>query len=225
MPAYLVLVVLLSCGGSALAYEQPEYHVVRKYEDFELRRYASYVVAETIVSGEFDEVGNEAFRILAGYISGKNRKQSKIPMTAPVSQSSVETSGEKIAMTIPVVQTPNEKTQGAYIFSFIMPSKYTLDTLPQPEDSRIRFRQVSARLLAARRYSGTWSEKRYKDNEARLLEAVNAVGLSVVGEPIFARYNSPFTLWFLRRNEVLVEVAAEHDTQSDTAVDAYQQKR
>ena len=225
MTAILALIVLLSYGGSALAYEQPEYNIVRKYEDFELRRYAPYIIAETVVAGEFDKVGNEAFRILAGYISGKNRKQAKIPMTAPVGQTSVKTSGEKIAMTIPVVQTPHEKTYGAYVFSFVMPSKYTLDTLPQPEDSRIRLRQVNARLLAARSYSGTWSEKRYKDNEAKLLKAVQAAGLSAVGEPVFARYNSPFTLWFLRRNEVLVEIAAELDTQPGAAADTHQQQR
>jgi hypothetical protein len=120
-------------------------------------------------------------------------------------------SGEKIQMTAPVVQAPQGKDQGSYIFSFIMPSKYTLETLPEPEDPRIKLRQVKAKLLAARTYSGTWSEQRYRDNEAALLEAVKAAGLTAVGEPIFARYNSPFTLWFLRRNEVLLEVNAERD--------------
>ena len=222
MTAMLTLFVLLSYGGSALAYEQPEYNVVGKYEDFELRRYAPYIVAETVVAGEFDKVGNEAFKILADYISGKNRKQTKISMTAPVGQTSVKTTGEKIAMTIPVVQTPHEKTRGAYAFSFVMPSKYTLETLPQPEDSRVSLRQVDARLLAARSYSGTWSEERYKDNEAKLLKAVQAAGLSAVGEPIFARYNAPFTLWFLRRNEVLVEIAAGQDIQPGAAADIRQ---
>jgi hypothetical protein len=116
-------------------------------------------------------------------------------------------------MTAPVVQAPQGRNQGSYVFSFIMPSQYTLETLPEPEDPRIKLRQVKARLLAARTYSGTWSERRYRENEASLLKAVKAAGLTTVGEPIFARYNPPFTLWFLRRNEVLVEVAVEGDAQ------------
>ena len=112
-------------------------------------------------------------------------------------------------MTAPVVQTPHGKNKDTFVISFVMPSKYTLETLPVPEDERIRVRRVNKRLLAARTYSGTWSEERYKKNEAALLEAIEAAGFTAVGKPIFARYNSPFTLWFLRRNEVLIEVKEE----------------
>ncbi len=90
-----------------------------------------------------------------------------------------------------------------------MPSGYTLETLPRPTDSRVRLRRIDARVMAARTYSGTWSEARYREHERALLQAVRAAGLQPVGLPVFARYNSPFTLWFLRRNEVLVEVAPE----------------
>ena len=95
---------------------------------------------------------------------------------------------------------------GTYLFSFMMPAKYTTDTLPTPTDPRIRIRQIEGRRMAARIYSGTWSEERYRRNEAALLEAVAAAGLQPIAAPVFARYNSPFTLWFMRRNEVLVEV-------------------
>jgi hypothetical protein len=213
MKALLAAVILLLHGGTALAYEGPKYDVVGKYEGFELRRYAPYIIAETIVSGDFDEVGNEAFRVLFRYISGENRKKTKIPMTAPVEQSPVVESGEKIKMTAPVVQTAQGRNQDSYGFAFIMPSEYTLDTLPKPEDPRIKIRTVKARLMAVRAYSGTWSEKRYRKNEAALLEAVEDAGLTRIGEPVFARYNSPFTLWFLRRNEVLVQVKAEEAEQ------------
>lgn len=209
MKAFLAAAVLVFFGGSVLAIEQPKFDLVKKYEGFELRRYAPYIVAETVIPGDFDKVGDEAFQILFGYISGKNRKETKISMTAPVSQSKAMESGEKISMTAPVVQTPEGQKKGTYAISFIMPSKYTLDTLPRPEDSRIRLRQVKSRLVAARTYSGTWSEKRYRKNEAALLRDAEAAGLTVIGEPVFARYNSPFTLWFMRRNEVLVEVKAE----------------
>ncbi len=202
--------LLLFSAGAASAYEQPKYEVVKKYDGFELRRYAPYVVAETVVSGSFDEAGNTAFRILFRYISGGNVRKTGIPMTAPVQQSPAG-AGEKIPMTAPVEMTPDGKTAGAYVISFVMPSAYTLDTLPVPADPRVKLREVKSRLVAARRYSGTWSEKRYRDNETALLEAVRAAGLAIVGDPIFARYNSPFTPWFLRRNEVLVEVKEERD--------------
>jgi hypothetical protein len=126
-------------------------------------------------------------------------------MTAPVEQTPARARGERIAMTAPVVQSPTA-ADGAYVFSFVMPAKYTLETLPEPLDERVRIREVPARLVAARRYSGSWSERRYRKNETALLDAVSDAGLEVIEAPTLARYNSPFTLWFLRRNEVLVEV-------------------
>lgn len=188
-----------------MAYEMPRYEVVEEFEAFELRRYAPYLVAETEVSGDFDDVGGRAFRVLAGYIGGANRAREEIAMTAPVGQQPA--GGEKIAMTAPVLQAPQGGDARSYTFWFVMPSKYTRDTLPEPTDPRVRIREVPSRLLAARRYSGTWSEGRYRRNEAALLAAVDAAGLERVGAPVFARYNAPFTPWFLRRNEVLIEVA------------------
>lgn len=211
MRLLFVTFILLCAVGAAFAYEQPKFEIAKKYYGFELRRYAPYVVAETVVSGSFGEAGNRAFRILFKYISGDNFKKTEIPMTAPVNQSPAKESGEQIEMTAPVEQTPDRNNSDSYVVSFIMPSKYTLETLPMPADTRIKLRQVKSRLLAARTYSGTWSEKRYRENEAALLEAAKAAGLTTVGEPIFARYNSPFTLWFLRKNEVLVEVKEERD--------------
>ena len=196
-------------GETAVANEQPQYDVVQRYESFELRRYAPYNVAETQVTGDFEEVGNEAFRILAGYIFGNNEGGAKIAMTAPVNQTPVTGSGEKIAMTAPVSQSPQADAPGTYTFTFMMPSGYTLETLPRPTDSRVRLRRIDGRLMAAHTYSGTWSEERFREHETALLKAVRAAGLQPVGVPVFARYNSPFTLWFLRRNEVLVEIGPE----------------
>ena len=126
-------------------------------------------------------------------------------MTAPVNQQPVTTAGEKIAMTVPVSQTP-QSDSGTYVFSFVMPAKYTRETLPAPIDPRIQIQEVSGKLMAARKYSGSWCETNYRENESSLLRALKQAGLESRGEPIFARYNSPFTLWFLRRNEVLIEV-------------------
>ena len=131
-------------------------------------------------------------------------------MTVPVKQSE----GEKISMTAPVLSSTggDDSDQGRYVFSFIMPSQYTLETLPVPTDSRIKTREVPGKLVAARRYSGSWSERRYRDNERALLDAMRAAGIEATADPVFARYNGPFTLWFLRRNEVMVEVAAADGT-------------
>jgi len=204
-----------------MAYEQLQYKVIRKYDNFELRYYERYNVAESTVSGKFNKVGNDAFRILVRYLSGNNRRKMKIPMTSPVEQSPDIGSGERIAMTTPVLQTPHgQQERESYVVRFIMPSNYTLDTLPEPEDPRISIRQVDARFMAVRSYSGTWSEKRYRKNEAVLLQAVQTAGLTAIGEPIFARYNPPFTLWFLRRNEVLVEVKAEEYFLKGTLINA-----
>jgi hypothetical protein len=206
MKFIFVAFMLLFAVGAAFAYEQPKHEIVKKCDGFELRRYAPYIVAETVVSGKFDDAGNKAFRILFKYISGDNLKKTEIPMTAPVNQSPAKETGEKIEMTAPVEQTPHGKNADTYVFSFVMPSKYTMETLPSPADRRIKLREVKSRLLAALTYSGTWSENRYRQHEASLLEAVKNAGFVTIGDPIFARYNSPFTLWFLRKNEVLVEV-------------------
>lgn len=187
-------------AGEAMAIEEPNYTVIEQAEDFELRQYEPYIVAQTLVEGDFSEVGNEGFRRLAGYIFGKNRKEESIDMTAPVNQ---EPSSEKIAMTAPVNQQVED---GKWRITFTMPAEYTLETLPTPLDDRVTLKRQPGRLIAAIRYSGTWSKDRYEEKEGSLKSVLEERGLEAVGEPIFARYNSPFALWFLRRNEVLIPV-------------------
>jgi len=204
----IMMVFVVLSGACATALEQPRYDIVKKYKGFELRRYAPYLAAETEVTAEFDRAGNQAFRILFRYISGDNRGKEKIAMTAPVNQAPKNPAGEKISMTAPVIQQPAEPGKNTYLISFVMPSKYTLDSLPEPLDPRVRFRRVNARLMAALTYSGTWSMERYRRKEAELVKTVTEAGLSIIGEPVFARYDPPFMPWFLKRNEVLVEVKA-----------------
>jgi hypothetical protein len=199
---------LLLAGGNAMAIEEPAYEVVRRYDAFELRRYAPYVVAETEVDGPFERAGNKAFRILAGFIFGDNRSSTKIEMTAPVTQQPKRDAGERIEMTAPVIQRPNSDTDAdSFVFSFVMPARFTLETLPRPTDPRVFLREKPARLMAVHRYSGRWSEANYRRHEALLLNAVRAAGLEPIAAPEYARYNSPFSLWFQRRNEVMLEVA------------------
>ncbi len=184
----------------AQAIEKAKYEVIESDENFELRQYAPQIVAETFVAGNFKEVGNVGFRRLYDYINGNNVKNRNIAMTAPVTQ---EAKSEKIAMTAPVTQ---ESVQGQWRITFLMPAEYTLETLPKPLDPLVQLREEPGYLMAAIRYSGTWSQKRYEKNLALLQEAIEKRGLKPDGQPIWARYDPPFMPWFLRRNEVLIRV-------------------
>lgn len=201
----LVLCFILCTGERGMAVEKARYTVIVKSGDFELRQYPPQIVAQTAVEGDFDEVGNIGFRRLFGYISGKNTKKQPIPMTAPVSQ---EALSEKIPMTAPVSQ---EKEGDRWSVSFLMPSAYTLETLPVPDDDQVVLRQVPGRLMAAFTYSGTWSRKRYEEKKARLEEWIAKSNLKPVGEYVYARYNPPIMPWFLRHNEVLVPVKLDQE--------------
>ncbi len=180
--------------------EEASYTVEKTDGDFQVRLYAPQVVAETLVGGTLEEAGNHAFRPLFDYISGANRAKGKIAMTAPVAQ---QREGEKIAMTAPVGQ---EALSNQWAVTFMMPTHHTLETLPEPTDERVRLRVIPARRMAAVQYSGTWSRQRYERNLVRLREWMKAQGLAAAGEPVWARYNPPFTPWFLRRNEILMPV-------------------
>jgi len=200
---FLLGAALPARGSNAMASEQPRHEVVRKLAGFEIRQYAAYLVAETEVTGTRESAGNQGFRTLAGYIFGKNRGEKKLAMTAPVTQAE----GQKIAMTAPVTQARREgEGDSRWVIQFMMPSGYTLETLPEPLDPAVRLREVPARRVAALRYSGTWAERRYLEKLAVLREAMRREGLTPVGEPVWARYDPPFMPWFLRTNEILIEV-------------------
>lgn len=196
----LLLVVMLLTGVRAMAIEEAPYTVVKASGIFEVRDYDPHILAETLIDGTLEDAGNKAFRRLFNYISGANHSRSSIAMTAPVSQ---ESKGEKIAMTAPVGQ---QRSSGTWAVSFMMPASYTLATLPVPDDNSITVRQVPARRMAAVRYSGTWSEKNYLDYKERLENWIRENGFQISGEAVWARYNPPFSLWFLRRNEILIPV-------------------
>ena len=141
-----------------MAVEEAPYRVVKTYDKFELRTYSVQIVAETIVSGNFGDAGNAAFRILFDYISGNNIAREKIAMTAPVSQNPAGSKGEKIAMTAPVTQSPaNQDSSGeSYAISFVMPANFTLESTPEPVDKRVIIREIPEKHFAVLRYSGRW---------------------------------------------------------------------
>jgi hypothetical protein len=185
--------------------EQQPFEVVRRYPGFDLRRYPPHVVAQVTVTASFERAGNLAFRSLFGYITGQNRSRSSVAMTAPVVQSVA--GSEKVAMTAPVLQQTNG--DGGYVIAFVLPAAMTVDTAPEPTNPDVEICSVPASLTAAKEYGGRWSESSYERHCAELLDAVGTAGLRPVGAARFARFDPPFKPWFLRRNEVLVDVDGE----------------
>lgn len=195
---------LMAAGGSAMAYEEPRYEIIRKTSEYELRRYEPYLVAETRVDGGFDSAGDKAFSILASYIFGDNKRSEKMRMTAPVE--SRPTESVRMNMTVPVTSQDNDEGGDSYTYRFVMERAYSRATLPVPNDPRVTIRSMEPRLMAVHRFSGRWTEQNYDRHEKQLLDALAVDGIEIGGVPIFARYNAPFVPWFLRRNEVMVEV-------------------
>ena len=190
-------------SGNSLAIEEPNYEIALSQGEFELRRYAPHIIAATYVVGDFGNVGSEGFRRLAGYIFGGNRSRQQISMTAPVT---LDPQSEKLAMTAPVSQ---QSSGDKWRIAFVMPASYTMETLPIPKDSRVNLQEVPERLVATLRYSGPSNDASYQKKEEILLDWILDRGWTIESPPAFARYDPPYVPWFLRRNEVLIEVAVD----------------
>lgn len=182
--------------------EQQPYDVVRRFPLFEVRHYPAHLVAEVEVDSSFTRAGNEAFGVLAAFISGRNSTRGKVAMTAPVIQERAPTT---IAMTAPVIQQ-QDVGSGRHVVAFVMPAEFSLDTLPTPSDPRIQVRQVTDQVAAVKSFTGRWTEHIYQRQLAELRSAVEQAGLEVTGAPRFARFDPPWTPWFRRRNEVVLPV-------------------
>lgn len=183
------------------AIEEPQYTVVNRLETIEIRDYGPFTVAEVVVDGDSGGAGNRAFPILAGYIFGKNKGERQLAMTAPVTQAAVPV---KLEMTAPVTQTP---AAGGFLVQFVLPRGLTVASAPEPLDARIRLREEPSRRVAVIQYSGLWSETNYGEHLAKLQSALKSADLRWAGEPVFSRYNGPATPWFLRRNEIWLQLA------------------
>lgn len=211
--------------------EQPPYEVVGRVGEAEIRRYAPQIAAETLVDGPVESARNEGFRRVAGYIFGDNTTKASVAMTAPVVQSREAAGGsQSIAMTAPVVQSRAARSEtismtspvvqraaGAETWSiqFIMPSKYTLATLPRPNDPRVRLVEIPARTFAVVRFSGLGRQAAVAKHEQALDAALAGSSWRASGEAVTWYYDPPWTLPFLRRNEVArpVEPATSAPTQ------------
>ena len=184
-----------------MAVEEPAFRSVLKDGAFEIRDYPALVVAEVTAPGGQSAAASRGFRLLAGYIFGGNARRQSIAMTAPVAQ---EPAGEKIAMTAPVSQT---RTADAWIVRFTMPRGYTLETLPRPNDARVRLRATPPTKLAVIRFSGIAEPGNVAAKTADLSAWIRRRQLRPIGPAALAQYDPPWTLWFLRRNEVMIPIA------------------
>lgn len=194
----------LSIVGIRVGTEEPKYTSKPLTDDVELREYGPRIAAETTVAATDDDPRSVGFRRLAGYIFGKNHAGNSIAMTAPVAQSKA---GQKIAMTAPVAQSAETTDIGeGSVIRFFMPAKWTLETLPKPNDDRVRLTAVPAETYAVLRFSGDRGERAVAARKAELLEALRATGFEPAGEPTSWFYDPPWTLPFRRRNEVAVPV-------------------
>lgn len=194
------------------------YTVERKDENVEIRKYIDHIMAHVDVEASFDDAMNIGFRILANYIFGGNKKQSNIDMTTPVSEEKVES--ERISMTTPVTEeslkesesikmtTPvtEEKAGNIHRISFVMPAEYTMDTLPKPNDKRIKIEEVKEQKMAALRFKGRVKEKLANEKIEELKKWLSKEKLIPKSNFMVAQYNHPAVPGFLRRNEILVEI-------------------
>ena len=190
--------------------ELPKYEVIDRVGDanIEIRAYAPMILAEVTVAGDRDTAASRAFQILAGFIFGDNKTKAKVAMTAPVTQEPA--ASQKIAMPAPVTQTPVDAGSGEQLWNvaFMMPSKYTLETLPTPNDARIRIFETEPRRAAAIRFSGRWTQANMEKHAALLEGFLNERGVKTEGAPVYAFYDAPFKPFFLRRNEIIRYLAA-----------------
>ena len=200
--AGLALLFLAALAWSLIAsnVETPEYEVLASDGDVEIRQYDAMIVAEASVEGDRDEAIGRGFRIIADYIFGNNLANEDVAMTAPVTQQA----SENIAMTAPVTQQPAGEV---WKVRFVMPAKYTMDTLPKPANPEVELIEVPSRKVAAIRFSGFAGDSALERRSNELSAFLAREGLSPREAPVFAFYNDPWTLPFLRRNEVMVEIA------------------
>ncbi len=192
----------IAAGPVLSRVEQPGYQVEKQDGSIEIRSYGPMIAAEAVVQGERKPAINEGFRLIAGYIFGKNEPRAKIDMTAPVEQQK----SQKIAMTAPVEQQAQAQ-DNAWTVRFIMPKSWTMQTLPVPSDPRVKLEPIPARRFLAITFSGLASESALESKTAELRQYAAAHNLATTGEPVLAFYNPPWTLPILRRNEIMLELA------------------
>jgi SOUL heme-binding protein len=208
LSALALSVMTLGMSAPAQAADEPPHTVVVRDGAFEIRDYAPQIAAEVEVDGSMSRAGNSGFRPLAGYIFGGNTARdgegsSEIAMTTPVTQ----TRSQEIAMTSPVTQSM--QAGGSWRVAFIMPTEWTMETLPVPNDPRVTLTEIPARRMAVIRFSGGPSDARFAEKADELTAYLTEHGHEMLGEPVYARYDPPWVPTPFRRNEVMIEIASD----------------
>jgi hypothetical protein len=198
-----LLLTACSVFGVRSGTEQDPYSVVARLDDnTEVRRYPPRLVAETSVMAPDERSGrNKAFRVLFDYISGANRSQKKVAMPAPVETAAAP---EKIAMTVPV--ETKAQVAGPYVMRFFLPAEYTPATAPEPTNPDVRIVEIPERTIAVLRFSGSRGSDNVKHHASELDRVLEESSWRAAGEPTTLFYDPPWTIPFLRRNEVAVPV-------------------
>jgi len=200
----LLLLMIFIGGNQAMAIEEPKFELLQQDGAFQVRQYAPVIVAEVLVDGSLDDASSQGFRLIASYIFGENTSQQgeaeKIAMTAPVTMAP---HSEKIAMTAPVGMTQHGKH---YSMHFVMPAAYTMTSLPKPNNPKVSLREVPGHKAAVIQFSWLVSEARVAEKTLLLQQWMQKKGFHATSSPQLARYNPPWTLPFLRRNEIMINI-------------------
>ena len=214
LPAFLLTLSALWMGN-AMAIEEPIFKVLVTDGSFEIRQYAPMLVAETLVEGDMDEASSKGFRLIADFIFGNNQvsnaqTKSKIAMTAPVT---AEPQSSKISMTAPVTLEPSSaamtmQTAKQWRISFVMPSQYTMENIPKPNNNAVRLKEIPGKYFAVQTYSGFNTLARVQRKTDETVAWAGKRSLKVIGTPQISRYDPPWTLPIFRRNEIMVEISA-----------------
>ena len=183
------IIVLLILGSQVMAIEEPNFKIVIKDGDFEIRNYDEFLVAQTAVEGSFDSASRNGFRRVAGYIFGENRNASG--------------ESEKIQMTAPVTVKPDSEQ---WVLHFVMPDNYEFSQLPVPNNKNVILKKIEAHFAAVVVFSGFTTDKKIKNKTESLRAWLQSKSYNISGPQQIARYNDPFTLPWLRRNEIIFKV-------------------
>jgi hypothetical protein len=199
--AFFTTILLSACSTFGIrSSEEPNYQVLNDAGPFQIRHYPSLVVAQTEVNADYKNASGLAFQRLAGYIFGKNKKQQSITMTAPVIQ---EQQAERLSMTAPVMQ---QKLGAVWVMTFLLPQGYTLLTAPEPLDSSVLIQEIPDKKVATVRYTGSLSEQGIEEKSTEIIDWLIQQHYKAISPPRSAAYDPPWTLPFLRRNEVHIDI-------------------
>lgn len=198
-----IFLILLAMSGTIMSQvNEPKFKIIQSTDSIEVREYPPLIVAEVQVEGERKEAISQGFRMLADFIFGNNAPNVEIAMTAPVMQ---QQKGTKIAMTAPVMQQALDD-RGHWKIRFVMPDEYTLENLPKPNNNQVKILSIPAKRYVVIRFSGFAGKESLNQHLEELNSYIKKEKISTTDEPIYAFYNPPWTLPFLRRNEIMIEL-------------------